>query len=66
MKNADIRVGNLPYTHVLFVKKMSKNQLPVYIVDVINVEDMVTGKTKALCHVKILFGIKVIPFLKRK
>lgn len=66
MKNADIKVGNLPYTHVLLVKKMSKNQLPVYIVDGINVADTATEKTKALCHAKILDGIEEVSLLERK
>lgn len=40
------------------MKKTSKNQLPVYIVDGINAADMDMETTKALCHAKILGGIK--------
>ena len=66
MKNADIKAGDRLYTHVLLVKKISKNQLHVFIADGINAEDMDTEIIKVLCHVKILFGIKEISVLRKE
>lgn len=58
MKNVDTKVGNQLYIRVQRVKKIIKNQLPVYIADGINVEDTVMEKIKALCLVKNFYGIK--------
>lgn len=64
MKTVDIKDDKQQYIRVLSVKKMSKNQLLVCIVGGINAEDMDMEKTKVLCHVKILFGIKTYRFRK--
>lgn len=58
MKNVDTKVGNQLYIRVQRVKKIIKNQLPVYIADGINVEDTVMEKIKAVCLVKNFYGIK--------
>lgn len=61
-----IKDGKQQYIRFQRVKKISKNQLPVCIVDGINVEDMVTGKTKALCHAKILDGIEEVSLFREE
>lgn len=58
MKTAVIKDGKQQYIRVRRVKKISKNQLHVYIADGINVEDTVMEKIKALCLVKNFYGIK--------
>ncbi len=61
-----IKEDKQQYIRVQRVKKIIKNQLPVYTVGGISVAGMDMETTKVLCHVKILFGIKEIPLLGRK